>query len=59
MGSIKIIDSQNSYDVLSLCAKPQYKTDTYWTQLAPQMKKKQLFFTELSMKDCNVCSGFI
>lgn len=43
-GQYKIKDSQNSYDVLSLCAKPQYETGAYWTQLALQMKKKQLFF---------------
>jgi len=44
--------------VLSLCAKTQYKTGAYWTQLAPQMEKEKLFFTYFSMKDGNTFSGF-
>lgn len=43
-GQYKILDSYNSYSVLSLCAKPQYKADAHWTQMASQMKKKQLYF---------------
>lgn len=37
--------ADGQYDVLSLCAKKQYKTGAYRTQLAPQMEKEKLFFT--------------